>query len=311
MKIIKALQMKRLFMILFAAALLSFAGCEYFENSDTLNVSSFEVTLNGLPVLPNSLTYVGWFDGDDIPATYLFDKDADANGSIYYKNDQTPLKFLDSAQIFYITIESKSEVGSPGFAPSSRVILQGRFTKGAAKLLISENADQYSEAIVKYALDTPTDNPAENNFSGIWFVDSLDVGTPSQGLHLPELYGGWIYEGWIEVDGNFLSTGRFSDPAAADLFNGFSGTSAGYPFPGEDFLNNAPAGFTFPLDLRGTKVHISLERNNGAQSGTSPNIVIYSADIPSDATHKQSYNLNLAGNVLPNGQAVIKVDLLE
>lgn len=311
MKLKKALQMKRLITLFVATALLSFAGCEYFENSDTLNISSFEVTLNGLPALPGSLTYVGWFDGDDIPAIYLFDKDADANGSIYYKNDQTSLKFLDSAQIFYITIESKADVGSPNFRPSTRIILSGRFTKGAANLTISETADKYPDASVKYALDTPTDNPAENNFSGIWFVDSLDAGTPAKGLDLPTLYGGWIYEGWIEVNGQKLSTGRFSNPAAADLFNGYSGTSAGYPFPGEDFVNNAPGGFTFPLDLRGAKVYVSLERRSGDPTGTSPNIILYRADIPANAVHKQSYNLTYAGSTLPNGYAVIKVDLLE
>lgn len=311
MKIKKALQMKRLFTLLIAAAILSFAGCEYFENSDTLNISSFEVNLSGLPTLPSSLTYVGWFDGDDIPATYLFDKDADANGNIFYSNDQTPLKILDSAQIFYITIESKADIGSPNFRPSSRIILQGRFTKGAANLWISENADKYSIARAKYSLDTPTDNPAANDFSGLWFVDSLDAGTPAAGLDFPVLYGGWIYEGWIQVNGNYLSTGRFSNPAAADLFSGFSGASAGYPFPGEDFLNNAPSGFTFPLDLRGAKVLISLERRSGDLTGTAPNIILYSADIPANAVNKKSYDLNFTNNTLPHGYAVIKVDLLE
>lgn len=311
MKIKKALQMKRLFTLLIAAAILSFAGCEYFENSDTLNISSFEVNLSGLPTLPSSLTYVGWFDGDDIPATYLFDKVADANGNIFYSNDQTPLKILDSAQIFYITIESKADIGSPNFRPSSRIILQGRFTKGSANLWISENADKYSIARAKYSLDTPTDNPAANDFSGLWFVDSLDAGTPAAGLDLPVLYGGWIYEGWVQVNGNYLSTGRFSNPAAADLFSGFSGASAGYPFPGEDFLNNAPSGFTFPLDLRGAKVLISLERRSGDLTGTAPNIILYSADIPANAVNKKSYDLNFTNNTLPHGYAVIKVDLLE
>ncbi len=311
MKTKKALQMKRLLTLLIATAILSFAGCEYFEKSDTLNISSFEVSLSGLPSLPDSLTYVGWFDGDDIPATYLFAKDADANGNISYKNDQTPLKILDSAQIFYITIENEANVGLPNFRPSARIILQGRFTKGAANLWVSENADKFSVAKAKYSLNTPTDDPAANDFSGLWFVDSLDAGTPAAGLSLPVLYSGWIYEGWIEINGRFLSTGRFSNPSAADLFNGFSGTSAAYPFPGEDFLNNAPAGLTFPLDLRGAKAYVSLERKNGDQAGTTPNIILYRADIPANAQSKKSYDMNYSNNTLPSGYAVIKVDLLE
>ncbi|MCL6493155.1 MAG: hypothetical protein K6T54_00100 [Ignavibacterium sp.] len=304
--------MKRLYILLIAAAFLSFAGCEYFENSDTQNISSFEVSLNGLPLLPSSLTYVGWFDGDDIPATYLFDQDADANGKIYYNNPQTSLKFLDSAQIFYITIESKADVGSPNFRPSSRIILQGRFAKGAANLLVSENADKFASARAKYTLDTPTDTAdAIKFFNGLWFVDSLSAGTPAAGLDLPLLYGGWIYEGWVEVGGQRISTGRFSNPQAADLFNGYSGSLLGYPFPGEDFINNPPAGLTFPLDLRGGKVYISLERNSGDNSGTSPNIILYSADIPANPEQNKSYELNYLNNTLPHGYAVIKVDLLE
>jgi hypothetical protein len=311
MKIKKALQMKRFLTLLITTAFLSFAGCEYFENSDTLNISSFEVSVSGLPALPASLTYVGWFDGDDIPATYLFNKDADPNGNLFYTNNQTPLNILDSAQIFYITIESKSDIGAPNFRPSSRKILQGRFTKGAAYLLISENADKYATAKAKYSLDTPTDDPSANDFSGLWFVDSLDAGTPAPGLDLPILYNGWIYEGWVEVNGKLISTGRFSNPAASDLFNGYSGTSAGYSFPGEDFLNNAPSGITFPLDLRGAKVYVSLERNNSDLSGVSPNIILYQANIPANAVHKKSYDLNFTNNILPQGTAVIKVDLLE
>ena len=36
-------------------------------------------------------------------------------------------------------------------------------------------------------------------------------------------------------------------------------SNAGPPVPGEDFFNNAPAGETFPLDVRGRMVVISVE----------------------------------------------------
>ena len=39
----------------------------------------------------------------------------------------------------------------------------------------------------------------------------------------------------------------------------FSGPMGGPPFPGEDFLINAPEGLTFPLDLSGQVVVISVE----------------------------------------------------
>ena len=35
--------------------------------------------------------------------------------------------------------------------------------------------------------------------------------------------------------------------------------SDGAPFPGEDYLQNAPAGLTFPTDLKGATLVISVE----------------------------------------------------
>ncbi len=39
----------------------------------------------------------------------------------------------------------------------------------------------------------------------------------------------------------------------------YSGPEDGPPFPGEDFLTNAPAGLTFPVDLSGGAAVISVE----------------------------------------------------
>jgi len=41
----------------------------------------------------------------------------------------------------------------------------------------------------------------------------------------------------------------------------FSGPMGGPPFPGENFLIDAPEGLTFPLDLSGQVVVISVEPN--------------------------------------------------
>ncbi|MEZ4687512.1 MAG: hypothetical protein R3B47_16035 [Bacteroidia bacterium] len=39
----------------------------------------------------------------------------------------------------------------------------------------------------------------------------------------------------------------------------FSGSNPGPTFPGEDLLVNAPAGLSFPVDLRGKTAVISIE----------------------------------------------------
>ena len=67
------------------------------------------------------------------------------------------------------------------------------------------------------------------------------------GLDLPILPDGWVYEGWGVTQGTPLSTGRFTDPAAADDASPFS--DGGPAFPGEDFLTDLPDGVTPPVDL--------------------------------------------------------------
>ena len=68
-----------------------------------------------------------------------------------------------------------------------------------------------------------------------------------------------MYEGWAVIDGVPVTTGRFTDAAAADDFDGFSGDQGGPAFPGEDFIHNAPDGVDFPTDLTNATIVISVE----------------------------------------------------
>jgi hypothetical protein len=300
--------MKKL-ILLFVISLLAFGGCEYFENSSTLNTSSLELNISGLPAIPDTMAYVAWYDNDDRPPVFIKQLSPNSQGNVYFKEEQK-LVFLDSAQIFLVTVERKSQIGTPNFTASNRVVLIGRFSKGLANLTLAENFTDFNNTAAKYTIYTPTDgNISSNPYGGIWFVDSVDANRIAAGLNLPVLAGGWIYEGWIEVGGNILSTGRFRNPKAADLFNGYSASTASIPYPGEDFINNAPAGFTFPLDLRGKKAYISLEVNTGITRGSSPLYVIYEADIPNDVVSLKSYSMTRKNLAIPKGTAVIKVDL--
>ena len=90
------------------------------------------------------------------------------------------------------------------------------------------------------------------------------VSTPAANSHtLPTLPAGWKYEGWVVIGNTALSTGTFTNPAAADAATPFAGTNPQPtpPFPGEDFLANPPigSGLTFPTDLRNQTVVISIE----------------------------------------------------
>ena len=304
--------MKSKLLIVFALLLFAITGCEYFENSDTLDVSSIEVNITGLPVLPDSMTYVGWFNKEVNGVkiyTKVFVMDANPNGSINYKSEK-PLQQLQEAQEFNLTTEEKSVSNDSALVPSSRMLLAGRFSEAASNLTIGSSAIDFANQRAVFTLATPTDGSATNELSGVWFVDSLSTNIVA-GLDLPLLYEGWIYEGWIQINGQYLSTGRFSDPNSADLYTAFSDSLAGYPFPGEDFLLNAPSGLTFPTDLSNAKVEVSIEYNDGKTSGTEPFIKIFEATLPASAQSGVSYSLQYTSPVLTGGNSFMVVDLVK
>lgn len=313
-KIKKAFQMKKYLIAVFLILIITITGCDYFENSDTLNTASLEVNLTGLPAIPDTMTFVCWYaqDNTKFKPIRAFNLDADANGNIYFKSEQ-PLGHLTNAQILKVTVDRKAAINDPNFTFSSaRVILSGRIKNANCTFDVGERAEQMNNISAVYTLSTPTNGTGTDELSGVWFIDSLlTAAAPVAGLKLPALYSGLRYEGWVEINGTYVSTGRFSNPKAADLFKGYSSTSAGYPFPGEDFLLNAPAGLTFPTDLSGQKVLVSLEWNNGKTSGNSPAIVLFSATVPNSAQSGVSYLMQRQNNSVPNGTAVIKVDLFE
>jgi hypothetical protein len=109
-----------------------------------------------------------------------------------------------------------------------------------------------------YILASPTDVNV-TDLSGIWFLDPSS-GTPVEGLDLPDLSGtDWVYEGWVVLNGTAVTTGTFDNGSMADAFDGYSGTGGGPPFPGEDFIQSAPSGLTFPTDISASTVVISIE----------------------------------------------------
>lgn len=310
----KVFTMKSKLLLTFALLIIALTGCDYFENGDTMDISTVEVNLQGLPVLPDSMTYVGWFGREKNGVNYyvkVFVQNANASGSINYKSEK-PLKDLQEAQAFLLTTERVAVAQDSLLKPSSRVLLSGRYSEASAVLYIgaSNLPVNFSNAKSVFTLDTPTDGPLTNETNGVWFVDSVST-TPVAGLHLPTLLGGWIYEGWVQVNGQYLSTGRFTDPQKADLFNGYSGILPGYNFPGEDFLLNAPSGFTFPLNLANAKVCVSIEYKDGRTHGTSPFLKVYEGTIPGSPQSRVSYNLQSLNPVLPDGNTFMVVDLVK
>jgi len=124
------------------------------------------------------------------------------------------------------------------------------------------------------------------------------------GIKLPQLAEGWVYEGWVVIDGQPISTGRFTDVAAADDFDGFSGPLAGPPYPGEDFLIRSPEGINFPTDLRGKTVVISIEPD--ADDSVAPfTLKPLVAQVPTDAADHAGLDLSSNPDSFPKATATL------
>ena len=237
-----------------AASLLPFAAAQ----------SSLSFEQSGLEPLQNGFHYEGWLIVDGNPVTTgKFNVDADGNlvtleGAVIENGSFAVGDEAADANLVVLTIEP---AGDTDTIPAATKYIGGELVDGVANLTIAAAptlGSDFSEASGSYILATPTNGDGNDETSGVWFLD-LSEGSPAAGLNLPSLPEGWEYEGWAVVNGQPLSTGRFTDPAAADDFAGFSGEQAGPPFPGEDFLVNAPEGVSFPVDLSGAPIVISVE----------------------------------------------------
>ena len=155
-----------------------------------------------------------------------------------------------------------------------------------------------------YILATPTDGGMDTDeASGVWFLDNTNAPPAVAGLDLPTLPAGWAYEGWAVINNTPISTGTFTSVSGADDSGIFSGDASGPAYPGEDFLNNAPAGVTFPVNLQGAPIVISVEPvpdNSAAPFLLKPLVGMTPADA---ATHTALSMGNNATATNPTGTA--------
>ncbi len=255
----------------------------------------------GLEPLGEGFVYEGWAVVDGSPvSTGRFTLDADGTQLFHTGSlvDDTSV-----ATAIVLTIEP-AEGDDP--APADAHVLAGDLVDGESQLTVGHPAalgNDFSEAGGQFVLATPTTSVEDDELSGVWFIDIVD-GAATQGLDLPELPAGWVYEGWAVLEGQPVSTGRFVDPGAADDFNGFSGTDATGPnYPGEDFIQDAPEGLEFPTDLTGTTVVVSIE----PQDDDSPAPFAFkplAGEVPVGTSDHVGVELG-AGPAFPTGVATI------
>jgi hypothetical protein len=263
--------------------------------------STLSLNISGLEDLGSDYVYEGWIIVDGSPvSTGTFS--VNGSGQLSQTDFEIDTDDLDMAAAFVLTIEP-----SPDSDPMPSVvhILAGDFSNSSADLSIGHGAafgDDFSGAMGNYILATPTDGPDTNENSGIWFLD-LSSGSPMVGLDLPTLPDGWKYEGWAVIDGVPVTTGTFTDVAMMDDAAPYSGSMAGPPFPGEDFLMDASMEQMFPTDLAGGIAVISIEPypDNSENPFLLKPLV---GMIPSDASDHVTYMMDLNEASFPSGTAM-------
>jgi len=307
---------------LFTAVALSLSlnGCDTGNEITNLDGSStITLSVNGLEPITGGLNYHAWLvhgsDGNTFGfplAVFNINEDgqmvdpvADTLLTGPYQADVD----ASDAQGIAISLEVSNQLLE---ISSFTFILSGEFIQGTADMtgddFFALNRD-FSNAAGKFILATPTDDVPDNELNGIWFMDPT-ADPVEAGLQLPPAPNGWIYEGWVDADGQAVSTGRFVLSIEPDSTAFYSSLVAPDPplFPGEDFLFNAPQGVTFPLDLSGASVFVTIEPwHDYDRYPEEPFYLrILEGQIPAEPATQVPYGMTSLASQLPTGTATIQ-----
>jgi hypothetical protein len=282
-------------------------GCDEDNNLGPIPPSgNMVLNVSNLEELPEGWVYEGWIVVDGAPfSTGTFE--IDGSGGFTNKTIPVESEKLENATSYFVTIESSDDGDA---SPSDVTILAGSFGQYEANLThsnsdaigfdVSDNAN-FSGFFLINAFTSAT---MEDDTSGIWFINNLGGGETA-GLDLPVLNNGWKYEGWVVIDGFFVSTGKFTLPNAADESCNYCGDLSGPSFPGEDFLQNAPDGLIFPVNVSGNATIISIEPDPDFSSMPS-SFKILSGAIPEASVIEvnTTYGMSNLSVVPPAGKAL-------
>ena len=272
----------------FTLFIFSFSSCKKIKHDELL------IKSERLPALQGNQFYSAWLivDGDTLKAGNF---NVEENGEMSTEKLTADPAKINSANSFGISIES-SETSKP----SHVFVCSGEFDGDQAILTTAHPLSfqtSFSSAQGTYIMATVTDAAGTTHeFSGIWWV--TDISGASPGLTLPDLPEGWTYEGWVKINDQYVSTGRFSNPNSGDDFFQYGDTlNPPFNFPGEDLLYNAPQNVTFPVNLKSKELFISVEYVNSIRNN--PYLVILQTTIPSTADFNTPYQMNNSSLMLP------------
>ncbi|WP_435313387.1 hypothetical protein [Cellulophaga fucicola] len=289
--------MKKLLLLFMATALI--VSCDSDDDTNEPQTTNLTMGIDGLEDLGSDFVYEGWIIVNGAPvSTGVFT--VDASGTPSKTAFAVDTDILNQATAYVLSIEPAVDTDP---APAATKLLSGAFAAETATVSITDLVGDFSSASGEFFLRTPTDeadgmNNGNDQF-GIWF--GIPGTPPATGLELPVLPDGWVYEGWVVGTEGPITTGTFSDPTAQmeDSGNPFSGANPGPPIPGEDFFENAPTGFTFPLDVRGKTVVISIEPS--PDNSPNPFLLKPLVGVSGQETAPTTHALSLNSDSFPTG----------
>lgn len=324
---------------------------------------SIVLDLSRIEPLSDGFYYEGWVVIDDEEVS-VGKFNASAGGELVTPDGKTIVggAFEIDGAIEDVTsvMVSIEPAGDTDDEPSTTRILAGDISDGVASLAVGDPGaigNTFESANGFYILATPTDGHLRTNeTAGIWFRRAVDQLEPDpRGLYLPELPDGWLYEGFVDIHGQPVTSGKFWDPWDIDMSAPYSGPADmnttdifdvmldeyvsvvvqgengtelftgpegwkmfqkdglsldlffhGPPEPGEDYLLNAPPGLTFPVDLSGFPIYVTIE----PEPDDSPEpfgLKTLVGTVPVNAVSHHTYILNPGFMDFPTGTATLKL----
>ena len=311
--------------------------------SSEKQISGIDINIKGMNALGDSAWYEGWLTWLEKSAAGEIKKtlsvgllDMNTAGELVLSK-KINTGYLQGGLTLLITIEEDTVHGFQ-VTPTDTLEGPGEYHIIATTITANYSIFSVGDPILLnfnfydvdgiYILDTPT-ALGQNPESGLWFVnqdttieDILDtagtvVGKDTiisllPGLNLPDLPTNWTYEGWVIMDSDTLSTGKFTSAVGADQSSIYSSDQGpGYAYPGEDFFNNAPPGLTFPTDLSGRQFFITVEPNYPPCSNKPYTLIPFITTIPNDAKPKMNYHMDKNTESFPGGELVLEIIIYE
>ena len=305
---------QNVFLSILMAGVLALSACEKNELPGGANTnedfssglksnakSKLTLNISGLAPLGDYAKYEGWIiTGGNPVSTGRFV--VSGSGSIAPSQFNVSTSDLNAATMFVLTIEPNPD---PDPAPSATHILAGAFSGSSAQLTVAHPAalgNNFLSATGNFLLATPTTMSMTDEDKGVWFVDNTS-GSPMPGLNIPMLPAGWKYEGWVVINGVPVTTGTFLAANMADDAGPFSGPSPGPPIPGEDFIMNAPYPLSFPPDLNGAPVVLTIEPSPDNSPAPFTPLKPLTGAVPVGASVHTTYPLANGAASFPAGSA--------